>query len=292
MAAATAVDEEQTTEPEIGVASTTLPVLYKWSTWVHVGPGAAICEGVDEIAGTNDCSNPLHFHGWCRLPNKVQHRKIRDKALAARARKVRLLRDPESDAQAILEEEIDSVSRAGDVGKEALVGDLMEKHWWRDYLEAAKDLNEEEDDEGEKKWRHVGDDQQRFEELAALPEADRPADEFASLERHLASYQDALKERHEAILKPRRDALSARDLNDLLDEMRADRIKAIGDEEFMHMYSLGSWLVGVRRSKNGPHVFSDEDAIDEAAPEVIEALKETYDDLEQSKAQMDAEGNR
>jgi hypothetical protein len=287
------VTEGELPEGATAVAAGPVEVLYKWSAWVHIGPGATVCEAVDEQAGTNDCSNPLHFHAWCRLPNQFQHRAIRDKALAARARKTRLLRDPEADAYAILEEELDELARGGDVAKEAIVGELLDKTWWKDYLEAVKDLAEVETDEGEKKWGTVAADQTRHLELVELPEDQRPADEFAELERHLTAYNEALVARHAEIMKPRREGFETRDLNDLIDELRSERIGGQASEEFMHVYSAESWLVGAQRYKNGPPCFADSKALAAAAPEVIDALQATFDDLEQTKARIgvDAEGN-
>jgi hypothetical protein len=72
--------------------------LFRYSAWVHVGDGAQDC-ATAEIG----CTDPGHFHAWCRLPNQLQHEDIRERALAAKARRIRQMRDPEADAHEILE---------------------------------------------------------------------------------------------------------------------------------------------------------------------------------------------
>jgi hypothetical protein len=57
------------------------------------------------------CANPDHFHAWIRLPNKFQHADIHAKALASKARRMRALRDPESDASVVMDAEIAGAPR-------------------------------------------------------------------------------------------------------------------------------------------------------------------------------------
>src|SRR5262245_8571172 len=72
--------------------------LFKFSAWVHIGVGADECEH----AQTGNCADPGHFHAWCRLPNQFQHQDIRERALAAKARRIRQLRDPATDGYDVL----------------------------------------------------------------------------------------------------------------------------------------------------------------------------------------------
>lgn len=248
--------------------------LFRYSTWLHIGPEAEYCP-----EGEDGCTNPLHFHAWCRLPNQFAHREIREKALAARARRARQLRDPHSDAAAVLDDDVEAIMRQPDA-KAALVDELLGAEWWKDYMEAVRDLHELEDDAGERPWQHIDHDRARFVELQAME--DRPAEEFAELERHLTRYADELTRRHEEISRPRREALEARDVNDLCDLVREQRITAEAQEEFMHTYSAWSWYAGTLTQPHGERKFQAMAQLEACAPEVIEALQRTFEDLEQT----------
>jgi len=145
----------------------------------------------------------------------------------------------------ILEDELDALARAGEAAKEQLVDELVSKDWWRDYLEATRDVQEREvGDEGEKPYATIEDDQRRYRQLDALPEDERPKDEYEELERHITAYNTAVDERHREVEAPRRASLAERDLNALIDLIRDERISAEANGEFMHVYSIYEWLVG------------------------------------------------
>jgi hypothetical protein len=268
----------EVTEPD--AAEKTPAQLFRYSTWLHVGAGAENCEDVNEDACEATCANPLHFHAWCRLPNQFQHREIREKALAARARRVRQLRDPSSDSAAILEDDIDSILRRP--GAHAtLVDELVNKDYWKDYVEAVRDLHEFEDEHGERPWERVERDRERYQQLQS-GDSDEPSEELAELEKHLLAYTVAIDAAHEAILEPKRRALQERDVSDLADLVREQRIAAEAQAEFMHIYSSWQWYVGTLRAPGGERRFASIEAMQAAAPEVIGALATTFDDLEQT----------
>lgn len=261
---------------------TPISLLYRYSTWLHVGPGAEECEAVNEGAGSNQCSNPLHFHAWCRLPNQYQHRDIREKALAGKARRLRALRDPDSDVAVIMEQEIEALAHQGDAAIPDIVEELTAKDWWRDYIEASQDVREIEDDRGVKTFEHIDADMERWRELAAKPEDERGAD-FAALEEHISAYNTAVDARREEIAKPRREALAARDLNALLDMLSDQRLDAEANGVYLHEYATLEWLTCTLRYPGGPEVFASRDQLERASDEVIEALKATYVDLEKTQ---------
>lgn len=262
-------------------AEKTLAAMFRYSTWLHIGPGAHGCEAIDEGAGTNDCGDPLHFHAWLRLPNQFQQRELREKGAAAKARKVRQLRDPDSDAGAILEDELDEFRRQGEEGKKTLVYELVNRDWYQDFTEAAYDVGEDEAD-GVKTYEHVEQDQRRFAELQAMAESDRPDDEFNELAKHLADYHDAVQKRLDEIQKPRRESLEAQSLDEIVDQARAGRIEADANDEFMHVFNVWEWYLGALRQPRGDRRFQSMEQLQDAAPEVIEALKEAFQDLEVS----------
>src|SRR3954467_14400079 len=124
MEAATApapADTAANTTPETKPTAATQPrkELFRWSDWVHVGDGAEECLHRTDGA----CKNEDHFHAWIRLPNPYQRKDILEKARAARARRMRTLRDTESDARAVIDDDLDTIRQDGDKG--ILVDELI-----------------------------------------------------------------------------------------------------------------------------------------------------------------------
>lgn len=272
--------------------------MFRYSTWVHVGPNAENCEAVDEDKGESTCSDPLHFHAWIRLPNQYQHREIREKALAAKARRVRQLQDPESDAHAILEYELKELEQGGETAKEGIVDDILSKDMWRDMRETTADLTEDQDGE-ESKYKHITRDRERFRELQAAANdrelSDDERDEMEHLDRHTADFDDEFDRRYAERTKPQREALMAQDWPALIDQVRNDRIARDADETFMVTYNLWMYLAGTLDKPRGVPVWSSPDHFRSSAPEVVEAVQAGFEDIERDQAKdrqdASAEGN-
>lgn len=286
MATATAPPEQETPETDGGLSA-----LYRYSAWIHIGPDAETCDDGE----TGACGNPLHFHAWARLPNQFQHREIREKAQAAKARRVRQLRDPETDACAVMEDDLDRLARIGDSAKADIVDELLSVDWWRDHLEALEDTraakDPDSDDDDALLWEHIADDQRRFAELNKLDEDERPADEYLELEKRLTAYNAAVEEAEEKLRAPRRTELQKKDVNALIDLLRDQRIDADSTEEFMHTYAAHEWLACTRRAPDGPVLWEDAGALRDLAPEAMQAIKDVYDDLERTQREAAAQGN-
>src|SRR4051794_11552830 len=92
----------------VAQAPTPVQKLLRYADYVHVGPGADACPEGEK--GT--CQDPFHFHAYCRMPNQFQHAQIREFGLAAKARRMRQLRDPDADSHQILEAEMENLLRA------------------------------------------------------------------------------------------------------------------------------------------------------------------------------------
>lgn len=275
-----------------GEPLTPVSELYKWSAWAHVGPGAEACEAVQEEKGVNDCSNPLHFHAFCRLPNPFAHREIRKRALAAKARHVRLLRDSDSDDAVILEDEMDRIARGGDLAKPALLDELVGQDWWRDFLEATSDIKLHEDDGGTQPFEFIDEDVREYQRLTRDKEEgeeDSPA--AARLESHIADFNKRVDARQEELSSPRRIALEARDLNDLIDMVRDQRIDVASNEAFGHEYAACQWLLCTFVKPGGEPVWPSREAMERADGAVLEALKAIYRDLEKTQQQGGGPGN-
>lgn len=265
--------------------------LFRFATWVHLGPGAEDCDGLtrDEASGdvldATGCGNPAHFHAWCRLPNQVQHEDIHTKAMAAKARHIRLLRDETTDEAIVLDSELDDLRAAGDSIKEAVVEEILQKSFWTSLAEAVADVKETENDAGEKVYEHIDEDQRRFNDLRAMSDEDRAGEqaEFDELVSHLSAYNDAIQARHEELREPEKQALMDRDLESLLKMLRDDKVSRAADKVLMSTYSRWEWLVCTLDRPQGQRRFKDMEALSAAAPEVLDVLDDTFNDLEHSR---------
>jgi hypothetical protein len=284
--------------------SATAGRLFEFSRYLHVGPKAEECEEGEK--GT--CQDPLHFHAWVRLPNKFQHKDLRDKGLAAKARAMRALRDPGSDAYEVLQDRIEALRDESNIG--AIVDEILAKDWAPDYLTAVADLADEEGDvstdideelgESSKKWEHINQDRERYtalsEEELAKPEEEQ-SEEFKALGRHIGDYIDALKARVQQIQEPKRVSLAERGIDGVLDVLRKQRVEDEGDGAFLHVYNEWTWYVcTLKPVESGvPHerVWCDIGHVNDAKPgtmwaappEVIEAVEAAFQELDSALRQ-------
>lgn len=253
--------------------------IFQHSTFVHVGPGAATCEDVDEEHYISTCGNPLHFHVWIHTPNQFQHNSIRTKALAAKARKMRALRDTESDPRTILDGEMEELRLNGN--RDILIEEIIAKDSVKNYWQAMREIQEEED------FQTYEEDRTRLAALNAMLEEERPEEEHEELTKHLAAYSERVAETIDNIQKPIRESLQERDIDALIELVTEDRIQSEATEEFNDMYSLWEWYIGTMRlfpKETAGHpnnrYYSDIEQLKAAPPEVISGLAEAFSDLD------------
>jgi hypothetical protein len=255
--------------------------LFRFSTWVHVGTGAKECEQGED----GRCDDPRHFHAWCRLPNQFQHADIRERAMAAKARRMRQLRDPNTDAYEVLEAELDDLLREGD--KAEMVEELLSRDWWKRHLEAMAEIEEDED------FKTMERDRERMTELTALDEADRPKDEYEELTRHMGAYDEAVEKARAKLEKPLRESFEGMEPHELVEQIRLARMASEASSAFLDTYSKWEWMAGTFFTEDNLHRklrFAAVDELEAAAPEVIEALRMAYAELE-ANLQRGAQGN-
>lgn len=257
----------------------------RWSAWVHVGPGAADCQ--ERFSG--ECAEEEHFHAWCHLPNPFQVRDIVMKSRAARARHMQMLRDESSDARAVLEEEIWALH---DVNKEILVDEVLDKDFADDYTEAERSVREAEDvgveiDEGEelpKLWENIDQDREEYERQSDLKPEDR-AEDFEVLEQRVGTYGEAIEKAMEQRRAPRREALMEASVDHLINVIRTERMQRSATEVYLHTHASWTWYIctlkPVLKGRPTQRVWETLNQMrQEAEPDVIVALRETFDDLD------------
>ena len=180
---------------------------------------------------------------------------------------------------------------AEESGTKALIEDLMSQTVWRDSLTAMRELGEEEE------WATISEDRERFQALNSMSAADRPADEYGELERHMKAYDEALEARREEEQKPQREALEGKTPDELIVQIRDSRIEAEANEDFMRVFSLWEWYTGTLKCRDPERgfpterVFGDVNHLQNAAPEVIQALESCFTELETAMGSKNAMGN-
>lgn len=250
--------------------------LFEFSDYVHVGPGADKCGDGEN----GKCNNPLHFHAWIRLPNPFQQSAIREKANAAKARRMRLLRDPDSDARIIIDEGVAELVRAED--REGIIEELVSKDFLNDHLKAMQEVVRDE----ELGFTHIDDDRERLRAIERMDPEDRPEEEYEELSKHVAAYGDAVNNARSELQAPLRQSLEEKDLDALGELLTDQRVEADAQQAWNEAYDKWEWYTCTLKPRPADkglpveRAFSHIDHMTAAAPEVHMALKLAYADLE------------
>lgn len=288
--------EAPPTEAPQAVAEKDRDELFQWNGWVHVGDGAEDCalaqatkaEGYKLGAAVPACEDAAHFHAWVRLPNPFQRGDIAEKAQAAKARKLRELRDPESDAAVVLTEELESL-RDAEGGRDVLMDEIVEREYQQDLIAATQEVmdtddpNSPEDGDAGKLYATIDQDIEELDRQDALPEDER--DGYDRLKAHVDGYREAVEDAIERLRQRRRDALAERSWDDLIAMARRDRLEYIGNEAYLKAYNAWQMYTCTYKPKRSglpsERVWGDvQDMRTNSAPEVQPALALTFNSLE------------
>lgn len=264
--------------------------LFRYSEWVHVGPGADECDDAE----TGECTNNMHFHAWCRLPNQFQHQSIREKGLAAKARRLRAYRDADSDASAVLDGQLDEIEYTMGVedARKTYIEEIVFKDYMKDYFDAVQELASEQadgDDPDEPgPWVTIDEDRERFRVLELMDEEERPHDEYAELKSHLQAYEDEVNRLVKDVKQePLRQSLQDRSMDDLRAMVREDRIQKEANALYMQTYTIWEQFIGTMKTQvpkalDAPQqrAFTDVNHLKAAAPEIVQALDRVFTDLD------------
>lgn len=280
--APTQVSEPEQSHDGAAEATRSTEELFQWSGFVHVGGGAESCEhGADGA-----CTDPKHFHAWVTLPNSFQIRDITDKARAARARKARALRDPESDAYAVLEAEIDDLFT---FQHEALLDSLARAEVDKHIRTIVSGL---EDDD---RFEFHAQDAEEYNRLLTVPEEERDKEEFDRLEQDMAVYAEELQKEIDAAHARELEKLKALPDDQVRELERRSRIDAISTETYLFTYYTWAMYVGAREPATdgfpSRRKFKSPDDFKLAPPEVVNALREKIRELEGRMSRGDTAGN-
>lgn len=222
---------------------------FKWRAWVHTGTSALDCNHATD----GKCKDEEHFHAVIRLPNPFQIRDIAEKAQAARARRARMFRDPESDISVVLEDEMEMLR---ETDKAILVDEIVERDFARDYTEAIKvvmeiddpDFVPEGDESIPKKFANIEQDREEYVRQRDLPD-EQKSDDFEELEKTYADYSRAIEAEMERIRQPRVESLMEREMDDLVEMVRKDRIEQACGEAQLHTFNMWQMYVCTYRPR-------------------------------------------
>lgn len=283
-------------KPPRAEAERTADKLFRWSAWLHVGEGASDCG--ERFSGK--CKDAEHFHAWCRLPNAFQIRDITEKSQAAAALRRRTLRNMDSDVRTILEDELDQLRDATDdvQGRLILVDEIIDRDFPEDYTAAQRAVLEMDDpeytpkgdEEIPKLFGDIYQHREEYDRLIELPEEQRGED-FETLQKHIAEYQLAIEAKMEEALKPKRDAMMERPLDDLINIVRRDRIEQQATEVYLHTFNMWTWYVCTFKPRGegkipNERVWSDINLMRyNESQEVIRRVQETFSGLENEAIQ-------
>lgn len=294
-----------TAEPDIHpapVPAEKVRRLIEGSVYLHVDlapdAGAADCPNRgeridDEWIGDGRCSNPDHYHAWLRIPNQFQRNEVREKALAARARRKRLIETPGTDAYEIFESGLADVRRAVEEGGANIVKDeLLGVHRMTDQIDAYQTVTAREE------WEHIGDDRARLAELEEqIAETGvEPDDELVMLRDRCMRYLEQVNAEEAALREPREIEIDTFSAEQLMQRVRDVRLESETLSEFIHAESWNEWLLGTHettRNAKGHHrtrKYPTAEALHEEAPEVLDELQIAFADLKEPIA-VRAEGN-
>lgn len=264
--------------------------LYRFSGYVHAGAGAAECEHGED----GHCQNTGHFHGWCRLPNQFERASLLEKSQAAKARKLRVLRDPESDARVILEGEIESL-KLGDPAN--MIEEIVNEEFFANHMKATEEVAEEsreaaEDVEGAvDEYLHIDDHKERLRALEEMEDADRSEEEYSSLRKLIQEHTDKVNAAREALELPEKQALEGKTVDELADIVRGRRIEKTAFHEQNTAYGKWQWYVCTFKPRDPSAGFPNErvwGSIDDFTREAGEIVRAVIDRMQALEADSNA----
>lgn len=287
-----AQDEKQDTTQDAEIASAQVETAVGDSPATSEQPVTEALKWYEVVDYPN-----VGFKAFCRLPNDYQHKDIREKAMAAKARRIRQLKHPDTDAYEILEADLQQIYHA-EGALDTIAHELVMEQFMGDRQQAWLDVAEEEE------FSNLHQDQERFRELEAMDEDERPEDEYNELIEHLAKFSRQVQARVEEAQKPRLESYKNLGLDGLIERLREKRTQAEAARVFMDTYTFWQIFTGTLKIPEGfdpenithetmprQKLFTSPEEMREFDPYVISRLQEVFERLEGAVTLMASEGN-
>lgn len=258
---------------------------FRWRAWVHHPDGVVTCPN----ATNGKCREEDHFHAICRLPNPWQHDDIVEKAQAARARRVRLLRDEESDARVILEDQLDLLK---EVPNDLIADELVESDFAEDYQAAIREVLDtpdpdfvpEDDETVPTLYANINQDREEYLRQRDLPD-DQRSEDFTILEKTFSDYAIDVKAALERIQKPKVAHLTSLDKGELIAMVRRQRMEQAATQAYLNAYTMWQMYLGtlkpVEKGSPGQRVWdSIQEMRENVARDIIVVVRRAFDHLD------------
>ncbi len=180
--------------------------------------------------------------------------------------------------------------------RDKLVAELVDKHWPEDYAAAVIAVDSQEDpdyeatgEEDERippRFAHIDQDREEWQRQRNLPAEERTED-FAQMEKNIAEYGDAISEEMQRLEEPRRQALAELSVDELIAKIKPGRIEEAATEQYLHWHAAWTWMActyrGCKAGTPRDRVWNDINTMkQQCPPEVVEALRTTFDTLDNS----------
>lgn len=257
---------------------------FRWRGYVHVPASAETCEHATD----GKCKEEDHFHALIRLPNPYQQQDIVEKAQAARARRLRMLRDEDSDARIVLEDQLYALKG---VPLDIIADELVDKTFAEDYMDAVREVESrpdpdyvpEDDEEIPALYANIDQDREEYARVKDLPEDKRPED-FEQLESAVAEYSKDVQAELERIQKPKSEHFMSLGEDELIDMVRRERINQQGTAAYLQAYQAWqaytcTYRCGVKG--DGVRIWTDINQMrNEADTDIVLGVKVAFDALE------------
>jgi hypothetical protein len=273
--------------------------LFQFSGYVHVGSGVEECEltkafedleaGTPDVKPTEECDNPEHFHCWVCLPNAFQVKDIGEKARAAKARKLRALKDsgrdgnPATDSHVTLEAEMDSIT---ELDRERLTGEVVSAYVGKDLSVILNELSEKEEFEDHDQ------DVEESRRLMSTPDDEKTQEEVDQVEGKLKEFGEAFESEvkgREANKKAELDAMNRDEFVEVIRKKRIEDLSVIAYNNTNYEWMMFS---GTRlATKHNTRKFMELKDLRGAPPEVVSAIRVKIRQLENAQSGGDASGN-
>jgi predicted nucleic acid-binding protein len=140
-------------------------------------------------------------------------------------------------------------------------------------------------------YARIDQDMEELDRLDKLPE-DQRGEDYEVLSRYVDGYRQAVGKVEDELRAKRRETLEQKDMDELVDIVRKERMDNNSAEAYLNAYQLWQWFACTyKRRGHDERVFKDFNQMKLNTPtDVIEALRETFNDLE-SRLSRGAAGN-